>query len=316
MVDVVTLGETMVLFSPNTIGSLKYVNSFNKQIGGAESNFAIGIKRLGHSSGWISKVGDDPFGQFLLWAISGEGVDVSRVKTDFQASTALYFKEFNSMKDPKVYYYRAGSAASRILPSDLDEDYIAQAKILHLTGITPALSESARETVYRAIEIAKEHNVKISFDPNIRKKLWPEDECKKVLTDLITKADIVLPGIAECEFLIGEDDPEKACEKLLSMGPKIAAIKLGKDGCIVSDGNAAKRIKGQVVENVIDPVGAGDGFDAGFITGILNNWSIDECGRLANDVGAFVTTVCGDVEGLPTIKDIKEFRGELNIIDR
>lgn len=316
MVDVVTLGETMVLFSPSKVGTLKYVNSFNKQIGGAESNFAIGIRRLGHISGWISKVGDDPFGQYLLCAIGGEGVDVSKVKVDSKAPTALYFKELNTMNDPRVYYYRAGSAASRISPEDLDEDYIASAKILHLTGITPALSDSARETVYKAIEIAKEHHIKISFDPNIRRKLWKDDECKKVLFDLITKSDIVIPGIGECEFLIGETNPEKACEKLLSMGAKIAAVKLGKNGCIVSDGNQTKRVKGKVIENVIDSVGAGDGFDAGFITGILNNWSLEECARLANDVGAFTTTVFGDFEGLPTLKDIREFRGEINIIDR
>jgi 2-dehydro-3-deoxygluconokinase len=316
MLDVITLGETMVLLSSTTGGSLKYVNTFNKQIGGAESNFAIGINRLGHSSGWISKVGNDPFGEYLLSFIRGEGVDVSKVKIDNDAQTALYFKEFHELKDPIVYYYRAGSAASRMEPADLDEEYISNARILHLTGITPALSESAKKTIYRAIEIAKKHNVMVSFDPNIRRKLWKDEECRQVLLDLITKVDIILPGISECEFLFGESNPEKACAKLLSMGPKIVAIKLGKNGCIVADKNGIQRVKGIVIEKVVDSIGAGDGFDAGFITGILNNWDIKECGRLANDVGGFVTTVSGDIEGLPTLRDIKEFRGELNVIDR
>ncbi|MBU3182266.1 sugar kinase [Clostridium psychrophilum] len=316
MLDVITLGETMVLMSPTTGGSLKYANSFNKQIGGAESNFAIGIIRLGHSSGWISKVGNDPFGEYLLSFIRGEGVDVSKVKIDNQAQTAIYFKEFHELKDPTVYYYRAGLAASRMEPEDLDEDYISKAKILHLTGITPALSESAKKTIYRAIEIAKKHNVMVSFDPNIRRKLWKDEECRQVLLDLITKADIVLPGISECEFLFGESNPERACTRLLSMGPKIVAIKLGKDGCIVADKNSSQRVKGMVIEKVVDSIGAGDGFDAGFITGILNNWDIEKCGKLANDVGGFVTTVRGDIEGLPTLSEIKEFRGELNVIDR
>lgn len=243
-------------------------------------------------------------------------MDVSNVKIDNNAPTAIFFKEFHELKDPTVYYYRTGSAASRIEPTDLDEEYISQAKILHLTGITPALSENAKKTVYRAIELAKKHNVKISFDPNIRRKLWKDEECKKILLDLITKVDIVLPGISECEFLFGETNPEKACTKLLSMGPKIVAIKLGKEGCIVADNNNIQRVKGMVIENVVDSIGAGDGFDAGFITGILNKWDIKECGRLANDVGAFVTTVRGDIEGLPTLREIKEFRGELNVIDR
>ncbi|MDI6600829.1 MAG: sugar kinase [Thermoanaerobacteraceae bacterium] len=316
MTEVVTIGETMVLFSPICTGSLQYVNYFQKQIGGAESNFAIGIVRLGHTAGWISKVGDDPFGKYLVSFIRGEGVDTSRVRVDNEAPTAVYFKEFHEMKDPKVYYYRAGSAASRISPEDLDEDYIREAKILHLTGITPALGKSARDTVYKAIDIARKHGLIVSFDPNIRKKLWSEEECRSTILDIASKVDIIMPGLEEARFLLGEGDPEDYCRKFLDMGIKTVAMKMGKDGCIVADKGIIQRVAGRVVAKVVDPVGAGDGFDAGFITGILNGWDIIECARLANDVGAFVITVNGDVEGLPTMREIMELRGEFDTIDR
>jgi 2-dehydro-3-deoxygluconokinase len=317
MLDVVTLGETMVLFSPDSTGSLKYVNNFKKQFAGAESNFAIGITRFGHSAGWISKIGNDPFGNYLIYSIRGEGVDTSRVKVDREAPTGLFFKELHELMEPKVYYYRAGSAASKITPNDLDEEYIASSRILHLTGITPALSKGARQTLYRAIEIAKKHNVTISFDPNIRKKLWPEKECKAVLLDIIKHVDILLPGLSESKFLLDEDtSPEELCKMFLDMGPKIVAMKLGKEGCIVCDKGSMQRVRGIKVENVIDPIGAGDAFGAGFISGILKGWSLYESGRLACDAGAFVTTVIGDIEGMPTLDQIREFRGEISLIDR
>lgn len=316
MPEVITLGETMVLLSPICSGSLQYVNYFQKQIGGAESNFAIGIVRLGHTSGWISRVGDDPFGRYMVSFIRGEGVDTSSVKVDNNAPTAVYFKEFHEMREPKVYYYRAGSAASRMSPDDIDEDYIKDARILHITGITPAISRSARETVYTAIEIARKYNILISFDPNIRRKLWSEEECRSTLLDIASKSDIVMPGLDEARFLLGDGAPEDYCVKLLDMGIKTVAIKMGKDGCIVADKNIIQRVDGRKVAKVVDPVGAGDGFDAGFVTGILNGWDIIDSAKLANDVGAFVITVNGDVEGLPTMREIMEFRGEYDTINR
>lgn len=316
MPEVVTIGETMVLFSPTCTGSLQYVNYFQKQVGGAESNFAIGIVRLGHTAGWISKVGDDPFGKYLVSFIRGEGVDTSRVRVDNEAPTAVYFKEFHEMRNPKVYYYRTGSAASRMRPEDLDEDYMSKAKILHITGITPALSTSAKETVYKSIEIARKHNLTISFDPNIRKKLWSEEECRNTILDIAGKVDIIMPGIEEARFLLGEGSPEDYCRKFLGMGIKTVAMKMGKDGCVVAEKDIIQRVHGRVIDNIVDPVGAGDGFDAGFITGILNGWDIIECAKLANDVGAFVVTVNGDVEGLPTMEEVMEFRGERNVVDR
>lgn len=145
--DVVTFGETMILMNPQESGSLKYVNQFTKQIGGAESNFAIALTRLGFKTGWISRLGKDSFGDYMEAFIRGEGVDVSQIKRDKNYPTGLMFKERYELGETKVYYYRHDSAASKLQPEDLNEEYISQAKYLHLTGITPALSPSCRETV-------------------------------------------------------------------------------------------------------------------------------------------------------------------------
>jgi 2-dehydro-3-deoxygluconokinase len=311
MLDIVTIGETMVLLTPMNPGSLKYVDYFKKQIGGAESNFAIGIARLGHKSGWISKVGDDPFGKYIVSFIRGEGVDTSRVRVDKGSPTGVYFKEFCQDHNPKIYYYRKGSAASNMNCCELDEEYIASAKYFHITGITPLLSETAREMVSKAIEIAKKNNVIISFDPNIRKKLCSEEECRKILRDILPQCDIFLPGYSEAKFLLHDGEPDELCKELLSMGIKTVAMKLGKEGCIVANSSMVKTIQGVKIEKVVDTVGAGDGFDAGFMTGMLNGWDIEKCGRLANVVGAMVVMVVGDMEGLPTMEEVSEFEDEV-----
>ncbi len=159
--EVVTFGETMVLFQPNDMLPLEYVHEFEKQIGGAESNVAIGLQRLGHSVGWFSKLGKDLFGNYILKCIRGEGVDVSACLYSEEAPTGVFFKEKRSPENVHVYYYRKDSAASLITPEEINREYIANAKILHVTGITPALSESCREAVFEAMDIAKRNGFRI-----------------------------------------------------------------------------------------------------------------------------------------------------------
>lgn len=185
--DLITFGETMILFNPDNRGPLRYVHTFHKSIAGAESNVAIALARLGHSVGWFSKLGDDEFGRYIMSIIRGEGVDVSRVKKDSNNSTGLIFKERFAHVNPNVYYYRKNSAASTLNVDDLDDKYIQRARILHITGITPALSKSAKEATLKAIDIAKEKGVAISFDPNIRLKLWDIDEARSVLLEIAKK---------------------------------------------------------------------------------------------------------------------------------
>ena len=159
MPDVVTLGETMVLFTPMGDGPLRYVHHFEKGSAGPQSNVCIGLTRLGHSAGWISRLGDDEFGRYVLSAVRSEGVDVSQVHFDPEHPTAVYFKERRALGSAQVYYYRAGSAASHMTPDDIDPDYIQNAKFLLGSGITPALSATCRDALWRAVEIAKEAGV-------------------------------------------------------------------------------------------------------------------------------------------------------------
>ncbi|MBA4493060.1 sugar kinase [Paenactinomyces guangxiensis] len=310
--DVVTIGETMALFTPDMSGMMRYAKSFSMKLGGAESNVAIGLSRLGHRTGWISKVGNDEFGKAMLSFISGEGVDVSRVKVDPSAPTGIYFKELRRADDVRVTYYRKGSAASTLSKLDLDEEYIAKAKYLHITGITPALSESCAEMIDEAVNIAKRSGVKVVFDPNLRKKLWNEEKARETLSELAAKADIVLPGIAEGEFIFGESDPEKLGQLFLNHGVSIVVLKLGAEGAWYFSKEKNVKVAGFPVERVIDPVGAGDGFAAGFLSGLLDSLSPEQAVERGNAVGALVTMVNGDVEGLPERDEIEAFINRKN----
>jgi 2-dehydro-3-deoxygluconokinase len=314
--DVVTFGESMVLFGPDSSGPLRYVQNFNKSIAGAESNVAIALAKLGHEVGWFSKLGNDEFGRYIQATIRGEGVDVSRVIFDPLRSTGILFKERFMHSNPNVYYYRKDSAASTLKPEELDEEYIKSAKILHITGITPALSEDCKNTLFKAIEIAKANNVLVSFDPNIRLKLWSCEEAIPVLLEIAKKSDIIFPGIDEGEMLLGLTNPCDIAEKFMDMGCSIVAVKLGKEGCYVTDKAEKLYINSYRLENPQDTVGAGDGFAAGFLSGMLCKVGLRECAEHANGVGAMAVLVKGDMEGYPNVQQLLAFIGKTKTIER
>jgi 2-dehydro-3-deoxygluconokinase len=303
--DVVTLGETMVLFNPMQNLPLEYVHQFGKQIGGAESNVAIGLQRLGHRTGWISKLGDDAFGRYVHQFIRGEGIDTSHCLFTAEAPTGIFFKEKRSPTNMNVYYYRSRSAASLLQPEELDEDYIGSAKVLHLTGITPALSPSARDTVYKAIEVAKKHELKIVFDPNIRLKLWNREEAKRVLRDIAQHADVILPGLDEGQLITGKKTPETVVADLRTSEHQLFIVKLGAKGAYYDQNGQSGYVEGFPVKDIVDPVGAGDGFAAGIISGLLRHMPLYEVVRLGNAIGAIVVGVNGDVEGLPRWEEVQ-----------
>lgn len=314
--DVVTFGESMVLFGPDSSGPLRYVQNFNKSIAGAESNVAIALAKLGHDVGWFSKLGNDEFGRYIEATIRGEGVDVSRVIFQPEKSTGILFKERFMHSNPNVYYYRKDSAASTLKPAELDENYIKDAKILHITGITPALSESCRRTIFKAIEIAKANNVLVSFDPNIRLKLWTKEEAIAILLEIAKQSDIIFPGIDEGEMLLGLTKPEDISETFINMGCSVVAVKLGKEGCYVADKVSGVYIDSYKLENPQDTVGAGDGFAAGFLSGMLRELDFKECGKYANGVGAMAVLVKGDMEGYPNFEQLMAFIGKRKTIER
>lgn len=306
MIEVVTIGETMVAFIPDSNTYLRYVNSFAKVTAGAESNVSVGLSKLGHTSGWISKLGEDEFGEFILRELRGEGVDTSRVLRTSTAPTGIMFKQFSSDKESSVFYYRKGSAASMLCPEDLDEEYIRQAKILHISGITPALSDSCKRTVLRAIEIARTNNVLVCFDPNIRRKLWSEEKAKETLLPILSLSDVVLIGEDEANILLGVSDQEKIVAALRKLNVRWIAVKKGKEGAYVADSENEFSIPIFPMK-VIDTVGAGDAFNAGFLSGLLEDRPIKECGTMASIMGAFAVSSPGDVEGLPDRRTFDRF---------
>ncbi|WP_407270870.1 sugar kinase [Radiobacillus sp. PE A8.2] len=297
--DVITLGESMVLFKPDSLGPLRYVNGFSKTVGGAESNLAVALTRLGHQVGWVSKLGNDEFGLYVRNTIRGEGVETSRVLFDDHAPTAVFFKERKSNQDPNIYYYRKNSAASLLRPEELDESYFKTAKYLHLTGITPALSDSCRATVYQAMKLAKQHNQTTVFDPNIRLKLWSKEEAKSVLNDIAGQVDIVLPGVDEGELMTGHKEPEQIATALLENGARIVVVKLGSKGAYYATKEESAFVAGYQVDEIVDTAGAGDGFAAGFLSGLLRGWDFEQAVQFGNKIGAFALSVAGDMEGYP-----------------
>jgi len=305
--DVISIGETMVLLTPNTPGKMRYSNQFTSKIAGAETNTLIGLAKLGHKAGWISRLGRDEFGAQILTAIRGEGVDISRVALDENAPTGVFFKEIINQDRVNIYYYRKNSAASLLTPADLDQEYIAQAKFLYISGITPALSPSCRETIFYAIEIAKGNGGRVVFDPNIRRKLWEDDEARATILEIAGKSDIVLPGIGECEFLFGTRDCEKAARSFLALGAETVVVKLGEKGAYYSTSAEKGYIDSFTVSNVVDPVGAGDGFAAGVLSGFLDGLSIGDAVKRGCAIGAMVAAINGDIEGLPDRSELEKF---------
>lgn len=305
MNQVITIGETMVSFTPQDNMGLSYGPPLKMHIAGAESNTAIGIRRLGHPTAFISRIGDDSFGQFILRSIRAEGVDTSHLTIDTEHPTGIMFKEPKPRMETSVYYYRNGSAASHMGCTDIPEKEIAEARILHFTGITPILSASCREMAYHAIEIAQAHRCAISFDPNIRVKLWKNQDYAPLMRDFIEHSTYLLAGLEELSFLYHTDDIRQITDRVFASGSlKCLALKDGSNGAYICDKQGILHIPAAAC-SCIDPVGAGDAFNAGFLSGILEGRPYTECGAIGALCGACATETYGDVEGLLTKTELE-----------
>lgn len=308
---VITLGESMVLFQTMQDGPLQYAPALSKTMAGAEGNVSIGLTRLGINTRWISRLGQDPFGDYIQSTLKGEDVDVHVIR-DKHKPTGVMFKEIKGEMDPNAFYYRKDSAASNWHLSDLTPEQFSEAKLFHFTGITPALSQAAKEITFKAVHLAKQAGLTISFDPNMRYKLWSVEEARETFIELIKHSDIVLPGLEEGKLITNESDPYLIAKEIIKMGPKTVVIKLGENGSTLYTLNAENKIDtinepGFLVKKVIDSVGAGDGFAAGFLSAYLEQKSFSECLQRANAVGAMVTQYRGDWEGIPTKEETNQF---------
>jgi 2-dehydro-3-deoxygluconokinase len=306
MSEVVTLGETMALVAAPEIGLLRHATSLRLSCGGAESNLAIGVSRLGHRATWIGRVGDDEFGVMVLRMLAAEGV-AERVRVDPTAPTGLMVKYRRTGTVTQVVYYRKGSAGSRLDRTDIDPALIGQARILHLTGITPALSQSARRAVDYAVEIARNAEVLVSLDLNFRSKLWSAEEAGPVLADLVRRADIVFATEPEARLVTDGFHAAELGLGLAGLGPSQVVIKRGPLGAVGIFDDEVLSIRPYEVAEV-DPVGAGDAFAAGYLSALLDGAGPAERLETGALAGAFAVTVPGDWEGLPQPADLELLR--------
>jgi 2-dehydro-3-deoxygluconokinase len=298
---VVTAGETMVLGVPARPGRLRHAPSLELKIGGAESNVAIALSRLGVSAGWASLLGEDEPGRLVFDRVRAEGVDVSRVRRVRGLPTGLYLRE-QVGQEIRVYYYRRGSAASTMTLKALDPEYLKEAEFLHLTGITPALSEDCRAFTLWA---AREDGTRVSFDVNYRSKLWGSGEARAFVEEILPSVDLLFVGDDEARALWGRDDKDLVRE-LAARGPREVVLKLGREGSLaLVDGRIIARPAYPVEE--VDPVGAGDAFDAGYLAGHLWGLAPEERLRVANAMGALSVATLGDYEGLPDKDELWAF---------
>ncbi len=310
----ILFGEPMALLIADTPGSLEDVEHFTRALSGAEVNVSIGLSRLGHPVEYLTRLGDDPFGHYIEKKLKENGIGTALVTYDEIYRTGIQLKNrVTDGSDPYAPYYRKGSAASHITPKEIDAIDLSEVSLIHVTGIPPALSQSAREATFRLMERAKETGIFVTFDPNLRPALWEDEETMRtVINKLAAKADVVLPGIGECKILAGTDNVEQASDFYQHLGVKTVIIKNGAKGAYLRNKDESCFIEGYPVEKVVDTVGAGDGFAVGVLSGILEGLELNTCIKRGNAIGAIQVMNLSDNEGLPTRDELKIFCSKMD----
>jgi 2-dehydro-3-deoxygluconokinase len=313
--DLVTIGEPLVVMIPEKPGPLRAVARFDRGMGGAECNAVLGLSRLGARCGLISRVGGDEFGAYVLETLRASGIDTSHVTIDAVGRTGMYFKErlpFHGQANP--IYYREGSAAASLSPSQVDAAYVGRARAFLATGVTALLSPSAYEAVTYGLETARSAGVLTLFDPNLRRGLWGSERAKDLLPSLMRLAEVWLGGEWEARYLLDADETvscreltEKlaaagSAEVVLKRGP-LGAVALGPDGCYY------EHLAVQTA--VVSVVGAGDAFNAGYLFARQRGDDVAQALRIASICGAAVCAGLGDSETFPRLHDLEALEAEL-----
>ena len=299
-IDILSFGETMAMFVAEQSGELAQVSHFEKRIAGADSNVAIGLARLGFNVAWLSRVGDDSLGRFVIDSLQREGVDCRHVAVDPAYPTGFQLKSRElDGRDPCVEYFRRGSAASHLSVADVSTALLG-ARHLHATGIPAALSLSARELSWQLMTAMREAGRSVSFDPNLRPSLWSNQaQMISEINRLAVLAHWVMPGLAEGALLTGYEDPDDMAAFYLDQGVEAVVIKLGAKGAYYRTQLDQGFIAGVPVANVVDTVGAGDGFAVGVISALLENQGFAHAVARGNWIGSRAVQNRGDMEGLP-----------------
>jgi 2-dehydro-3-deoxygluconokinase len=298
--DILALGEPMVEFNQTGAGGgRQYLQGF----GGDTSNAAIAAARQGASVGYLSAVGADVYGKMLRELWTREGVDHSGVHTDPEAFTAVYFVTHDAAGH-HFSFFRRGSAASRMRPQDLPAGAIAQAKVLHLSGISAAISDSACDTCFAAVDIARQAGVRVAFDTNLRLKLWPVARAAAVMRELIRLSDICLPSLEDVAAISGLQEPDALVDFCLELGARTVALKMGAEGALVADGQQRMRIAPHPCRPV-DATGAGDTFAGALLARLVAGDTLPDAARYAGVAAALSTQGYGAVEPIPGVEQVR-----------
>jgi len=309
MSEVVTLGECLIAFVATTPGPLSEAAVFERFVAGAEANVAVGLARLGHTVTFVGRVGADGFGDAIRRRLLGEGVACADLTTDADGTTALMFRERRVLGPAHVVYARRDSAGSRLSVADVERADAGGAfdgiRWLHLTGITPALSADARAATARAIDLARAAGATVSLDLNLRRRLWPDEAAAPVLRALAARSDVLFGSPDELAVVTGlraDEDPATLARAAVDLGPALTVVKLGADGALALDREVPElpvTRSGISLPVVVDPVGAGDAFCAGFIAARLDGTDLAAALEVANACGASAAAAPGDQTGLP-----------------
>lgn len=296
---IICMGEPMVEFN-QVDDSGRYLFGH----GGDTSNTAIAAARAGASVGYFTALGADEFGDSFVRLWTENGVDASQVIRNADAHTGVYFVTHG--ENGHVFsYLRKGSAASRVTPRDVPRAYIEQADILHVSGISMAIGVDACDAVLEAIDIARAAGTKVSFDTNLRLKLWPIERARALTEAAMRKADIALPGLEDAEQLVGISDPDAIADHYLGLGAGVVALTLGKEGCLVATADERRRVPGITVD-AVDATGAGDTFDGNFLAEFHRHGDPFEAARYANAAAALSTCGYGAVAPMPWREKVLE----------
>ncbi|MCB5232498.1 sugar kinase [Levilactobacillus brevis] len=319
MSEILTIGEPIVTFaSKEPDVSLRDALEFHKILGGAELNVAIGAQRLGHSVDYISQVGEEPLGDYVIKTIKEHHVGTRYITRDADYWTAFQLKDRVTQGNPTTQNYRRGSAAAHLTPAVVDQIDLADVRAAHMSGIFPAISataEAAFRTLLKRLEAA---NILTTFDPNLRPTLWPSrDKMVTTLNELAGHAEIVLPGVEEGEILMGSTDPEKIADFYLrGARTKVVIVKVGPVGAYVKQQSGESyTVTGFKVAQVADTVGAGDGFAMGVLTALLEHKSLRSAVMRGNAVGALQVQTYGDNDGYPTPAGLQAFYQQEGVVE-
>jgi len=317
--DVICLGEALIDFVALQSGvSLTEAESFQKAAGGAPANVAVGIARLGARSAFIGKVGDEPFGRFIQHTLEHDGVDTSGMVFSPEYRTGLAFVSLTETGERDFVFFRNPSADMTFAPEELREGLLSRAYVFHYGSIT-LIDEPARSTTLRAAELARDAGALLSYDPNLRLGLWPSaEDARRGMREGMAHTQVVKVSEDELEFITGIAETERAALELLNDGAELVAVTAGGRGCRFFTANAQGELSGFPVA-AIDTTGAGDGFVAGMLTGLLPAWrqgrrpgemtagELEPLFRFANAVGALTTTRHGAIPALPTVSQVDSF---------